>query len=432
MDIVNIKSQIKSLFKKGAFHLFIGNFLIKFIGIFGSIFIVRLLTKEEYGVLGYVENLYSYGYIFVGLGLSMALLRYGIVLEDEASKIGTYKFIYKTQTLINIFIILIISLMAVVYPHPSQYSGVQILLIALSIGLPFQDLTSASLVIERTKMENKQYMYFSIMAAGISVVFRIIGSWMHGVEGTVLFKVAAEILTCFVICSYCYRRYIKGRQSKVITKALKKEIMLYSVNNMLANGIWILFMITEVYLIGRILNDPDALADYKVACVVPSNMAIITSSIAVFICPYFVKNENNLKWVKRNYFRVMKVSIVLMGALALFLFIFSPQIIWVLYGEKYLNVVTLMRILIIAYFINSSIKSLQISLLAAMGYSKVNLITSIIGFLIQVISISLILPIYGVIGVAVNNIMVYSLMALIITIVFFKKYHFLSNGKENG
>ena len=68
-----VKLQIKELFERGAAHLFVGNFIVKFISLFGSIFIVRLLTKEEYGILGYIENLYSYGYIFVGLGLSIAI-----------------------------------------------------------------------------------------------------------------------------------------------------------------------------------------------------------------------------------------------------------------------------------------------------------------------------------------------------------------------
>ena len=322
--------------------------------------------------------------------------------------------------------IAIIALVSIIYPHPSQYTGASILLIFLCIGLPFQDLTSTSLTIERTKMENKRYMYFSVMAAAISVILRIVGAYFGGIKGTVILKVIAEVLTCVVIIYYIYNKYIKGMDVKNISNQLKKEIMVYSVNNMVANGIWTLFMITEFYLISRILNDPVALADYKVACVFPSNMAIITSSIAVFVTPYFVEHEDDLTWIRHNYFKVLKATNILLGFFAIILFVFAPQIIVFLYGEKYLNIVSIMRILIIAHFINAGIKTLHISLLAAMGHAKENMLISIVGFILQVFLISIILPKYGILGLAINNVFVYFAMAVIIVVVFFKKYKILS------
>lgn len=421
-SIKKIQSQLKSLYEKGAAHLFIGNFLIKFIGLFGSIFIVRFLTKNEYGLLGYAENMYSYGYIFVGLGLAISILRYGIIIKDPGELKGLYNYIYKTQTIINLLLVCCICFISIIYPHPKQYTGSTYLLIILCIGLPFQDLTSTNLTIERTKMNNRRYMYFSLMAAFLSVFARVVGAKIGGVNGTVIGKVFVEICVCIVIFILVYKRCGYKVQEKKLDRKTKKEILLYSVNNMLANGIWTLFMITEVYLIGVILKEPNTLADYKVAYVIPSNMAIITSSIAVFITPYFIQNENNLEWIRENYFKVFKANLLIMGVLALFLFILSPQLILFLYGEKYINVVPLMRILLIAHFINAGIKSLHVSLLAAMGCAKENMIISIVGFVLQILSASIALFKFGVIGLAVNNVIMYALMSTTVMFIFWKKY----------
>lgn len=54
-----------------------------------------------------------------------------------------------------------------------------------------------------------------------------------------------------------------------------------------------------IFLLGQFSGDPTILADYKVAYVLPGNMAIISTAIGVFIGPYFVKNENDNNWVRK-------------------------------------------------------------------------------------------------------------------------------------
>ena len=86
-----ILQAIKTIWSKGAIHIFTGSFLNKFVVFFGSIVIVRLLSKTEYGMLGYAENLYNFAYILAGIGISNAIMRY-VVLADtiEAKKAVFY------------------------------------------------------------------------------------------------------------------------------------------------------------------------------------------------------------------------------------------------------------------------------------------------------------------------------------------------------
>ena len=94
-----LKSMLKMIWKKGAIHIFTGSFLNKFVVFFGSIVIVRLLSKTEYGMLGYAENLYSFAYILAGLGISNAIMRY-VVLADTMAVSYTHLDVYKRQAVL--------------------------------------------------------------------------------------------------------------------------------------------------------------------------------------------------------------------------------------------------------------------------------------------------------------------------------------------
>ena len=85
-----IKELIKILYEKGVVHIFIGSFITKLVAFFGSIFLVRILSKWDYGVLGYIENIYGYIFIFAGMGLSNAILRYVVLGNDREEKYSYY------------------------------------------------------------------------------------------------------------------------------------------------------------------------------------------------------------------------------------------------------------------------------------------------------------------------------------------------------
>ena len=65
-----VREKWTSLRDQGALHIFIGSFITKFVAFFASIFIVHLFSKPDYGVLGYVENIFGYVYLLAGLLLA--------------------------------------------------------------------------------------------------------------------------------------------------------------------------------------------------------------------------------------------------------------------------------------------------------------------------------------------------------------------------
>ena len=198
---------------------------------------------------------------------------------------------------------------------------------------------------------------------------------------------------------------------------------------MLANGLWVLLTITDIFLIGRLCDNPELLADYKVAGIFPSNMAIVTAAIGMFLGPYFVSHETDYIWVKKNYLRALAGNAALVGMISVVLFLGASWIIRIVYGEDYTDAVGIMRILTVAFFISSSFKSLTANFLAIMGRVRQTLITSAIGFIIQVAMGIIVIPHFGIRGLAYGNIVTNSIMSIVLIIIFAREFED-TGGKE--
>ena len=85
LAIEDIKHVFASLKAKGAFAILSGAFLTKVAAFLGSLILVRIMSKSEFGVLGYMENLYTYACLFAGYGLNNAVYRY-LVLKESRKK----------------------------------------------------------------------------------------------------------------------------------------------------------------------------------------------------------------------------------------------------------------------------------------------------------------------------------------------------------
>ena len=97
-----MKELLKKIWNKGLPHIFAGSFLTKCISFFGSIVLVRALSKSDYGVLSYLENIYGYIWIFAGLGLSNAILRFVVLKDEKEYKRRYFEYAVKTALLFNV------------------------------------------------------------------------------------------------------------------------------------------------------------------------------------------------------------------------------------------------------------------------------------------------------------------------------------------
>ncbi len=414
-------AALKGVIRKGAFHIFLGSFITKFAAFFGSVFIVRVLTKEDYGILGYVENLFNYAYVLAGMGLVNALLRYVVLAKEKEGKLGYYRYVIRFSSIFNVILMAAAAVLFVFYPHPEKFASAQWLLPLLMLSLPFRSLFDNQNGLQRAMFDNKRYAFWGCLVSVNAVAVKFVLSWLFGIEGAVVSTIAVYAVFAGVLALYIHRIYFTGVMPTPLDRPQKREVNKYSIQYMITNSIWTIFMLNDVFLLGQLTGNAALVADYKVAYVLPANLSLISASIGVFVAPYFVKHETEPAWIKRTYGKVFGVSALLIGLAAAVLFICAQPIISLLYGENYITTVPVMRVLLIAAFINTALRYTNANLLAAMGHIRPNMLVSLAGVLLQIGINVFMIPAFGVMGVAWTSVMVYAGMAVALMLVFWRK-----------
>lgn len=415
-----IKEKLKRLFDTGAIHITLGTFATKFVAFFGSIFVVRLLTKEEYGLVSYVENIYSYALIFAGLGLCNAILRYVIIAEDSKKK-SYFNFVIKNSILRDVIITALIIVINFWVKYPDSFSDAKKWVPVIALLLPLQDLVNNDLFTLRALFKNKAFAYLSFAVSVSLILGRMMGAYLFQVGGVLWSRVIINGI--FAVCMYVYvSRLFPAVRSESISSLDKRTANTYALQYMITNGLWAIFMLNDTFILGAFCNDPSILADYKVAYVLPGNVSIFASAIGMYVGPYFTKNENDYSWIRRNYKKVLLGSATIVGVVTLILYVFAKPIIILMYGNNYVNTVGLMRILLLAAFLNSGIRYVSANLLSAMGQVKYNMVISAGGMALQISLDIILVQKMQAVGVAVSSCIVYAMMAVSVTLIFYKKY----------
>ncbi len=413
---------IKRLFETGALHVVFGTFATKFVAFFGSIVVVRLLSKDDYGLMSYVENKYNYALIFAGLGLSYAVLRYLVMSDSVDDKKRYYDYIIKHSIYRNLIIAAVLILLSIFLKFPDNYARAKTLIPLTALLLPFQDFLNENLYTIRSFFRNKLYAYLAFFSATALILGRIAGAYIGGVSGVLWSRVLINAVFSVLCFIFVKKTFFRIPPVSLLSKDQARKVNTYSLQYMITNGFWAIFMLNDAFMLGQLLNDPLAMADYHVACVLPSNISIFATAIGIYVGPYFTKNENDPVWVKKYYRIVFIVNACIVGAVTLGIIILAKPLILFMYGEKYLNTVRLMRMLLVAAFINSGLRYTSANLLAAMGEVKYNMIVSGIGITLQLILDMILIPKYGTMAVAISNCIIFLFMAITLFFIFLNKH----------
>ncbi|MDN0069551.1 oligosaccharide flippase family protein [Collinsella ihumii] len=418
-SVVGSLSRLKD---RGAPAVLAGSVLTKAAAFLGSIVLVRVMSKYEYGVLSYMENVYTYVYLLAGLGLNNAVFRYVVLKEGPSEKLSVIRFVLARGAAINIAIVLVGIAFAILFPHAPEFSRAASLLPVMLLALPFQfsyDTFSYSL---RALFRNGTYAIVAVEAIALVWTGKVVGTVAAGLDGAVWAGVAAYTAMAAGCLVYFRTVLFPGVEPSPTSRGEAKSYLAYGAQFMVTNGMWAMFLQNDLLLIGMLTGDPSSVADYRVAYAVPSMMAILSSSIGTFVAPYFIRHEGDRRWVWSNYKKVIVVTSLVLGPLCLGIALFSKPFVGFFYGVEYLNAVPLMSLLLVSSFITNGIRYTTANLLSATGKVKANMVIAVCGIAAQLALNLLLIPQFGEYGAAATSIVVYSGMAIAVVVVFKKIY----------
>jgi len=416
-------SKLRSLGKEGLFHIFGSGAFAKIGGLISSVVVIRDLPKAAYGSFVDAHNLFSYLAAFVGLGMHNAVMQYCSEKITNDKRNAIYGWSFKTGMLGNFLLTAVILAMAQ-WKRISGQDTVALYLTAMC-GLPFLTFLDHYLqIVLRVRLENAQYARTNMVYVTVHVGGNIVMTLLWGVPGLIaslyLAHGAAAVRSAWVLSRQGLFRDIR-RTPHRLNPGNHREYLNYALVYALTGFATSVLVLLDVTCLGLVLKDAAILADYKVAATIPSACAFIPSSLTIFFYPKLVRAFSESKEAgKRQFNQLTRVYFAVNGGIMLALLVMAPLIVWIVFGQKYMNTVDLFRILAINY-LAVAMRNLTSHTFAVLKKVKANLVFSILSGVLNVALNLLLIPRFGSQGAAYATLTV-SCFILALNYVYLSRY----------
>ena len=125
-----LKEGIITLKNRGFFHIIAGSTLAKIAGFVSVFFLPRFLSKADYGLLTYVDNIRNYVMLINGIGITNATLRYCAQESSDEEKKGYFLMSLKVGIIADVLLILFTGAAYLILPFPFEEAKFQLVLSA--------------------------------------------------------------------------------------------------------------------------------------------------------------------------------------------------------------------------------------------------------------------------------------------------------------
>jgi len=402
--------DIKKSIEKGFLHIVTSEVINRAGRFLSAVIVVRLLTKTSYGSFSYAYNILQLFLLVNGLGVYYAILQFSSETDDLKRRHSFLKLGLKIGGVFNIFIFLAIILFVLLFDLPLKSSDeVLLLLCMMPLVTLFFDVMNTYF---RASLRNREFSYFNITHSVLFIVGTVVGGYFFQIPGIIVGRYLAFIAV-ILFGFWMFRSEVKGiyRAAGLAVKE-KWDFIKYALTVALTNSISQILYILDVFLVGLIISSEAVVASYKTATVIPFALAFVPNSIVIFIYPYFARNLGNKKRLKRYFFKIFGYLVFFNLLVSIFLIVYAPLIIRIVFGVQYLDAVLPFRILSLGYFISGSFRILAGNVLASLRKVKFNLLNSTFTGLSNIILNIILIRRMGSVGAAVATVAVLLLSSI--------------------
>ena len=403
MDILKRSvNKMRELYKGGFFHIILGGMLSKMIAFISSIVIVRLVDKEAYAALAYADNIYSYITLVAGLGMASAVLKFAI--GEKEKNYVFYRFSFLWGSLFQI--VLLIAVCIVIGFINIPFQGTKALLYLL---IPYGLLYYWGSLIQsffRTEFQNERYAKFSFLQVFLTFVLSIIGVLNIGIAGVPLARAGALIAAILLYGKNFFSVLVRKISNIKLTNIEKKSFLIMAFSLLISNVFSMIMPLNESFLVNNLIADEVITANYKVANLIPSQLAFVTSSIVIYYFPIIAK-ESGRAAVWKKAVSIGKWVGALIGVISIVGIVITPIILQIVYGDQYSDARLISRMLWIAYGLNAGFRMFPMNVLPAIGCTKYNVIISGASCVVHFILDYIFIQNWGIYGVVYATGLVY-------------------------
>ncbi len=283
--IVTAKKNISLLKERGFFHIFSSTMLNKIVQFCSGIFLVRVLSKSDFGLFSYAQNILAFFLMTNGFGMTISFLQFGSKSTCEKEKNRILKFTYTVSVLSSILIAFMVIIYSKAGAFKIQEARVYFSMMCL---YPLTNILIELIQLKnRVDFKNKEVALQSNINAISSLSLMVIGGWSLGVKGVIAGKYLGNIIALFYGVRYIKEFLIGYSQIGNLGKDIKKKIWKFSLLSLINNSTSKLLIILDIFFVGMIVGDQLVLASYKTATLIPFALTFIPHTFMSFLYPYF-------------------------------------------------------------------------------------------------------------------------------------------------
>ena len=341
--ISTIKKKITSDFFKDSFWALLGNVIFRGSGLVSSIFLAKILQKNEYGEFNSLKNTLTTLAIFTTFGLGYTSTKF--VAEClSGSKKDPKELISKIYKIAIIFSVIIGFLTFIFAPQISEFyynnAEFDLRIRILSFWIVLMALSTAQNGVIAGLGIFKKFTTVNIVIGIITLIFIPLLAFYYGTVGACVSLLLIQTLNC-IINEYFIRKNI-GIYNRLepfpirFTSILSYSLPLTLIEAIFSVCLWInYFLIQNHFNYGEVALYSTSMQWYILLLFIPMVLKNVVLS-------YF-SNKNSEKDIFKNAILLSLISTVIP---VVFILIFSPYI-EKLYGENFAGLGDLIRIMAI-------------------------------------------------------------------------------------
>lgn len=377
-----IKNIVGKLGNTGFFHVFGSTVINKIIGFASGIVLVWIISKAEYGVFSYANNLLNFFMLLCGLGAVSGMLQMCSENRDASEKKQIYIYASRISLIVNITLSVLIILTASFVPLKIKGANLYLGLLAfLPIFSYIYEMQSFYL---RTQLKNKEYSISNTFSTVIIFVLSCTLSYFFKVKGLIVAKyIAFAISALFVLLRY-HITY-PAIKKPTLSGTTKRIFWNLSLTSMCNNGLSSLMYMLDIFVIGLKIPDSTVIASYKVATQIPTALIFIPTAFITYIYPYFARHREDKEWVRKKYLLVSAVIAAICFSISAVCIICAPLIIRLVFGRAYLDAVPPFRVLCVSFAFSSVFRTLPGNILTTQRKLKFNLFVAVFSSLFNTV-----------------------------------------------
>jgi len=384
----SLRDFFRSFLSNNGHHVFMSFFIAKICGFAGSLLMIRLLPESEFGILSIVLSVYSIFLPFTGFGSGQSLIRFGSLSSDEHEKQSISSYFFFKGMLLEV--ILMVGFLAASFFFFNQYENIWMIFLFCMIRLGGFYFVNHIQAFYRISARNKTFATINNVINVGGLFLMIILTFFFKFYGYLTAIAITPFFSLFWLRKeiYAHREYIPKNY-----REMWKYGAFTAVTSLVSETLFSL----DIILLGFLMNE-NAVANYRVAILIPSNITFLAVSFLQSDFPVLSKNYQNKNFLRSYVINFHKVFLPICAIIFFIFMFFNQYIIQLFFGSKYIDNAELLMILLIGFNIGMLTRNLYGNLLPAVGKIEINTWISLGSLVTLAIAAYFLVPMYGVVG----------------------------------